>query len=188
MTRFVLFAAAAAVACALPALAQHNPAPDGSYQRTCRQVEVRNEAGRGTVLVASCQDRRGFSRWTRLELQTCGRDDDIENIDGVLTCTPRPRDDNEGRRGRRRGAGLIIYEHVNYAGRPLEVRGDVANLRDHGFDETLSSFQVRRGAWQMCTEPGYRGRCEVFGSSSANVVPLGLNDQISSIRRVGSAD
>ena len=66
------------------------PAPDGSYQQTCRNIT----ASRGT-LTAECQTRSGS--WTSSTLENY-RDcsSDISNQNGTLTCSQGSSNSNGG--------------------------------------------------------------------------------------------
>ena len=58
-------------------------APPGSYQQTCRSIQVRND-----VLTASCEDTSG--NWRNTPLYNFGRcRGDIANDDGNLRCSHR---------------------------------------------------------------------------------------------------
>lgn len=80
-------------------------------------------------------------------------------------------------------ADMTLYEHDNYAGRHFDVRGDVPDLDGTGFNDLTSSIVVLAGQWEVCTDAYYRGRCVVYGPGRYPSL-LGLNDVISSVRRV----
>lgn len=62
---------------ASPASAQYGP-PPGSYQETCRRVEMR-----GQYLTAICRDRRGEFRETQIDASRCRS---FGNQNGRLAC------------------------------------------------------------------------------------------------------
>jgi hypothetical protein len=64
-----------------PAREYRGPLPPGSYTESCRGMAV----DRGH-LEAECQRLDGRWRWTRLDLDRCGRG--IRNVDGRLECPP----------------------------------------------------------------------------------------------------
>jgi hypothetical protein len=82
------------------------------------------------------------------------------------------------------GAGVTIFEHVDYDGGSETFNADVPNLVSEGWNDVISSFRIRGGAWEMCEDVNYRGRCRTFASDTPNLVPLGWNDRISSMRKV----
>ncbi|MAK59603.1 MAG: hypothetical protein CMK09_01370 [Ponticaulis sp.] len=93
-------------------------------------------------------------------------------------------DRHGGGYGHQRGS-LVVFEHGNFGGWSVPVNGDIYDLRQLRIDNQISSMQVTSGRWQVCSGTNFTGRCEVISRSlnSANVIRM--NDQISSIRRVG---
>lgn len=80
-------------------------------------------------------------------------------------------------------ADVVLFEHDDFAGRRFEVRADVPDLAPHNFNDLVSSIIVYAGQWQVCVDALYSGRCVVYGPGEYRSV-YGLNDQISSVRRV----
>ena len=102
----------------------------------------------------------------------------------------RREERREERRDDRREGGtddrppaVELYEHDDYKGRRLNVRGDVGDLEDNNFNDTTSSLVVNRGRWELCTDARFRGRCRVYGPGRYPNV-RGYNDEFSSIRKV----
>jgi uncharacterized protein YcfJ len=55
-----------------------------------------------------------------------------------------------------------------------------------GFDDRASSAVVQGGDWQVCEDPGFRGRCTVLHPGEYRTLrEVGLNNDISSIRPAG---
>ena len=77
-----------------------------------------------------------------------------------------------------------LYEHGNFAGRTLRATGDVTDLGSSGLNDATSSIFISFGTWQFCEDSNYRGRCVTFGPGQYNEMPPGMNDTISSFRRV----
>ncbi len=77
-----------------------------------------------------------------------------------------------------------LYEHGNFAGRTLRATGDVNDLGSSGLNDATSSIFISFGTWQFCEDSNYRGRCVTFGPGQYNEMPPGMNDTISSFRRV----
>ena len=77
-----------------------------------------------------------------------------------------------------------LYEHGNFAGRTLRATGDVNDLGSSGLNDATSSIFISFGTWQFCEDSNYRGRCLTFGPGQYNEMPPGMNDTISSFRRV----
>ena len=77
-----------------------------------------------------------------------------------------------------------LYEHGNFRGRTVRAVGDVNDLDDSGLNDTASSIFISFGNWQFCEDSNYRGRCITLGPGQYNEMPQGMNDTISSFRRV----
>jgi uncharacterized protein YcfJ len=82
-------------------------------------------------------------------------------------------------------AQIVFYEHDDYAGRSFTVENQVENFDRFGFNDRASSVVVYRDQWEVCTDARFQGGCTILRPgrySSLNA--LGLNDRISSVRRV----
>jgi len=188
--------AALALSAQDPAFAQdpgaQRVAPRGSYRDTCQEEYV----NRGR-LYADCRDRQGRLRGTSIELAQCGPYN-IANDDGRLVCGPhrgtyedrpgRPGggwgDDRPGGGGWGGGRGsAVIYTDANYRGASQRVDGEVPNLANTGFNDRISSMQLR-GRWEVCTDAYFRGTCRTIDGDVRNLANTGLNDRISSMRPV----
>ncbi|HUH10484.1 MAG TPA: beta/gamma crystallin-related protein [Brevundimonas sp.] len=169
--------------------AQLRVAPRGDYRDSCNGEYV----NRGR-LYADCRTRRGQIQGTSIELNRCSAYE-IRNNDGVLTCGPvrgqiEGRPGNGGGQGGGNGGGwgngrnsLIVYRDSNYRGQSMEFNGEIANLRNTGFNDMISSFRMR-GEWEFCTDANFRGDCRTFNNDVTNLQSYNLNDKISSMRPV----
>ena len=77
-----------------------------------------------------------------------------------------------------------LYEHSNFVGRTIRATDDVNDLSGSGMNDTTSSIFISFGTWQFCEDSNYRGRCVTFGPGQYSEMPPGMNDTISSFRRV----
>ncbi len=77
-----------------------------------------------------------------------------------------------------------LYEHNNFNGRTVRATGDVGDLGPTGLNDATSSIFISLGTWQFCEDSNYRGRCLTLGPGQYNEMPPGMNDNISSFRRV----
>jgi len=80
-----------------------------------------------------------------------------------------------------RGGDAVIFKHPDFRGSALAVDGPIYNLRELGFNDTVSSIDVN-GAWEVCVDPDFRGRCVIIDGPTAHLSPLRMNDNISSMR------
>ncbi|MEM6666276.1 MAG: beta/gamma crystallin-related protein [Pseudomonadota bacterium] len=80
----------------------------------------------------------------------------------------------------------IFFADPDCRGRQLNVSQPIPRLRDVGFNDTISSIDIREGAFEVCTDNNFRGRCRIISRDVNYLRDLGLNDNISSIRPVFS--
>mgnify|MGYP003651942047 FL=1 len=113
--------------------------------------------------------------------------DNISSIRPVGYNRGDMRNDNHWRGAQRGGqADVVLFSSADMRGDPLGINGDMPNLSDYRFNDKASSILVTRGTWLACEHANYRGRCEVISRGSGDLRPIGLNDNISSIRRYDS--
>lgn len=82
-------------------------------------------------------------------------------------------------------APLVLFEHDEFRGNALPVTGAIAHLHPLRFNDKTSSIAINSGRWELCTDPDFRGRCEIFDASAGNLGYYRLNDNITSIRPAG---
>lgn len=82
-------------------------------------------------------------------------------------------------------AEMTLYEHVNFGGGQLTLRGWTPNIGSTGFNDRTSSIVVVSGRWEVCTDSDFKGGCTTLGPGEYPVL-TGMNDQISSAREVGT--
>ncbi len=86
-------------------------------------------------------------------------------------------------------AQLTLYEGENFHGRSFTANGLVDNLDGTGFNDRASSVIVDHGRWQLCEHTHFEGRCIVLERGQyPSLAYAGLNNQISSMRRVGGPE
>lgn len=82
-------------------------------------------------------------------------------------------------------AQITFYEHESFAGRGLSISGPVPNLERAGFNDRASAAVVQSGRWEVCEDPGFRGRCMVLRRGEyPSLMAMGLNDRVSSVRQI----
>jgi hypothetical protein len=77
-----------------------------------------------------------------------------------------------------------LYEHGNFRGSTVRAVGDVSDLGSSGMNDRASSIFISFGNWQFCSDSNYRGQCFILGPGQYGEMPQGMNDSISSFRRV----
>jgi uncharacterized protein YcfJ len=83
-------------------------------------------------------------------------------------------------------AQVTLYEGEGFQGRSFTAEAPVRNLQRYGFNGRASSVVVRAERWEVCEDPGFRGRCVVLRRGQyPSLAAMGLNDQVSSVRTVG---
>lgn len=165
-----------AVGASAQAPGPYDPVPEGSYQRSCRDITV--QYGR---LSARCLDRRGNLLATSLNIRSCPRNR-ADNDNGQLRCEGAGYPGGGGGGGGR--PGLIVYENPNYRGRSLEIRDSMPSLVGTGLDDQITAIQVISGRWELCVGQNFTGQCRVFDRSDPNLNLVNFNDKVSSIRRL----
>ena len=93
------------------------------------------------------------------------------------------RDARQEYRERRSSAAVDLYGQPDFRGRSVRIDNTMADLAETRFDGRASSLIVHDGLWQVCTEPGFRGRCETLRPGEYREL-AGLDDRISSIRQL----
>ena len=86
--------------------------------------------------------------------------------------------------GRGGQGAAILYAHPDFTGRSIRVTGAIPRLADYRFNDRASSIRVTGGAWEVCVDANYRGRCEVIEYREGRLNEVRLNDKITSIRPV----
>ena len=81
-------------------------------------------------------------------------------------------------------ASIILYQEDHFGGDSREVRDDQPDLDWIHFDDRISSVEVHGGVWELCSDSRYRGRCITTDHDIDKLDRLGMDDRISSVRRV----
>ena len=83
-------------------------------------------------------------------------------------------------------AQVTLYSQPGLRGQPFSVNNTVPNLDRSYFNDRASSAVVERGRWEACEHANFGGRCVMLQPGQyPNLGAMGLNDRVSSIRRVG---
>ncbi len=81
-------------------------------------------------------------------------------------------------------AELRVYKQPNFTGEGLALHRDAADLSATGFQDQISSIEVRTGRWQLCTQPEFKGDCVVIARGDYPTLERVLNHRIESVRNV----
>jgi len=92
--------------------------------------------------------------------------------------------DRDGDRGPGYGYGskLTLYSGPNFTGEAFQTRDEVTNLPRRYNDQALSLRIEGRGAWTVCADSDFGGRCEVIDHDVRDLRSLGLGYAITSMR------
>lgn len=83
------------------------------------------------------------------------------------------------------GSRAILYEGPNLTGRTFVINNEVAaNLAGTGFNDRAASLRIEGGYWVFCSDAQFGGECLTFGPGDYPTLPWGLNNKISSGRRI----
>ena len=86
---------------------------------------------------------------------------------------------------RHRSGNLEIFDDIEFRGQRHTLTGSTPDVSAVGMGGAISSLRVPSGGvWQVCTEPNYRGRCQVVSGNVSDLRPGDWNDVIASARRV----
>ena len=84
---------------------------------------------------------------------------------------------------------IVFYEHPGFHGRGLGTSDTIANFMQYGFNDRASSVVVFEHRWEVCEDVGFGGRCMILRPGRyPDLRAMGLNDMISSVRRVRHED
>lgn len=80
-------------------------------------------------------------------------------------------------------AGVTFYDDEGFRGHTFSTDGTVVNFQPTGFNDRAASAIVDSGAWEVCEDSGFRGRCVVLQQGSYPTLRgTGMVDRISSVR------
>jgi hypothetical protein len=85
------------------------------------------------------------------------------------------------------GARAVLYSGPNFEGRSVVIDQNVVrDMGNTGFNDRASSLRVEQGYWMFCSDANFEGRCLTFGPGDYPQLPGGLDNRISSGRRISS--
>jgi hypothetical protein len=119
-----------------------------------------------------------------------GRYPTLGNLGGQISSVRPARDQRGGNdrrepRGGGREASATLFSGPNMTGRAMMLDGSGAGELQN-FNDRASSLRVERGYWIFCSEAQFRGECRTFGPGDYAQLPPGLDNRISSGRRISN--
>src|SRR5204863_5453442 len=82
-------------------------------------------------------------------------------------------------------AQITFYEGAGFRGRTFAVDGTVSNFDKTGFNDRAQSAVVGGGAWEVCEDAQFQGRCVVLRPGNYESLDgIGMSRRISSARPV----
>ncbi|MEO6080168.1 MAG: beta/gamma crystallin family protein [Steroidobacteraceae bacterium] len=86
-------------------------------------------------------------------------------------------------------AEITLYEGEDFRGRAFTTNRESSDFKRSGFNNRASSVIVDNGRWEVCEDPGFRGRCVVLREGNYDSLQrMGLNNRLSSARRISNRD
>ena len=81
----------------------------------------------------------------------------------------------------------ILYSNPDFQGQQFVISGDIVrNLANTGFNDRAQSIRVEQGFWIFCSDADFGGTCRTFGPGDYASLPWGLDNAVSSGRRISS--
>jgi uncharacterized protein YcfJ len=82
-------------------------------------------------------------------------------------------------------AQVTFYSREDFRGQSFTTDANIRNMERAGFNDRASSAVVRGGAWQVCEDARFEGRCAVLQPGDyPSLAQMGLSNEISSLRAV----
>jgi hypothetical protein len=79
---------------------------------------------------------------------------------------------------------LTLYTDDAFQGRPLNVIIDMKQLGSMNFNDRASSVVIEKGAWVLCTDEDFTGKCVTLEPGRyGSLREMGLDDTVTSVRR-----
>lgn len=103
----------------------------------------------------------------------------------ALACSAsaqaQPYDERRGGWNGGRGGDITLYPSPDFRGPGFTASREFSNL-PRQFNDGAMSLRVGRGAWEVCSDADFRGRCQVITRDVRDLRQFGLGGVISSIR------
>ena len=84
-----------------------------------------------------------------------------------------------------RVSAVELFPGPGFRGPGTGIDRDIRRLERFGIDDRVSSLVVHEGVWELCSEPRFDGHCRTFQPGRYPRLGQRLDNQVSSLRRVG---
>jgi beta/gamma crystallin len=83
---------------------------------------------------------------------------------------------------------ITLYGRENFEGRSLTADRPIGDLERVDFNDRASSAVVQGGAWEVCDDARFAGRCVILRPGRyPSLAAMGLDNRVSSLRLAGAA-
>ncbi|HEY0270910.1 MAG TPA: beta/gamma crystallin-related protein [Sphingomonas sp.] len=97
-----------------------------------------------------------------------------------------PNGGTQGHGSRRGPPRAIFFSKPGFQGRSLAVDRPIGKLDKFGFDDKPSSIMIKSGgAWRICADDHFGGRCEIIDRSIPDLSAIHMDNKVSSIQPMG---
>jgi len=77
---------------------------------------------------------------------------------------------------------VVLYDGPNFTGRAVTIDRPVVNFANIGFNDRARSAVVYEGAWELCYDAQFTGRCALYRPGQYANLGAGLDAEVSSAR------
>ena len=77
---------------------------------------------------------------------------------------------------------ITVYKQQRFTGDSLPLKEATLDLSRVNFHDQISSIVVHSGAWEVCTQPNFRGDCVVLRPGAYPALETRINHRIESVR------
>jgi len=125
----------------------------------------------------------GPGEYSQLDSRIFHRVESIRPLEAVASNDRYGYGDGYGYGYDDRSGSIELYAGTAFRGRPVRLNRDAPRIR-RGEGIGVGSVVVNDGRWQLCSDPGYRGYCQVLEPGEYDNMGR-FNNQVASVRRIG---
>ena len=79
---------------------------------------------------------------------------------------------------------VTFYQYQDFGGRSFTAGDAIPDFANTGYDDRANSLRIEQGFWICCSDAHFGGSCRTFGPGDYPKLPPGLDNAISSGRRI----